>query len=46
MTVADPTPSPEAAARVRDQLAILKEQAFGAVVHDNVVVPIQAGKRQ
>ncbi len=36
----------EKAARVRDQLAILKEQAFGAVVHDNVVVPIQAGKRQ
>ncbi len=35
----------EKAARVRDQLAILKEQAFGAVVHDNVVVPIQAGKR-
>jgi excinuclease ABC subunit B len=35
----------EKAARVRDQLAILKEQAFGAVVHDNVVVPIGAGKR-
>jgi excinuclease ABC subunit B len=35
----------EKAARVRDQLAILKEQAFGAVVHDNVVFPIQAGKR-
>ncbi|WP_231402320.1 excinuclease ABC subunit UvrB [Caenimonas aquaedulcis] len=34
----------EKAARVRDQLAILKEQAFGAVVHDNVV-PIQAGQR-
>jgi excinuclease ABC subunit B len=33
----------EKAARVRDQLAMLKEQAFGAVVHDNVV-PI-AGKR-
>jgi excinuclease ABC subunit B len=27
----------EKAARVRDQLSILKEQAFGAVVHDNVV---------
>jgi excinuclease ABC subunit B len=27
----------EKAARVRDQLALLKEQAFGAVVHDNVV---------
>jgi len=34
----------EKAARVRDQLAILKEQAFGAAVHDNVV-PIQAGKK-
>ena len=34
----------EKAARVRDQLALLKEQAFGAVVH-GVVVPIQAGKR-
>ena len=35
----------EKAARVRDQLALLKEQAFGAVVHDNVVVPIQSGSR-
>jgi len=34
----------EKAARVRDQLALLKEQAFGAVVHDNVVA-IQAGKK-
>jgi excinuclease ABC subunit B len=34
----------EKAARVRDQLAVLKEQAFGAVVHDNVV-PIVAGKK-
>lgn len=34
----------EKAARVRDQLALLKEQAFGAVVHDNVV-PLQAGKK-
>jgi excinuclease ABC subunit B len=34
----------EKAAYVRDQLALLKEQAFGAVVHDNVV-PIQAGQR-
>lgn len=34
----------EKAARVRDQLSMLKEQAFGAVVHDNVV-PIQAGKK-
>src|SRR6478609_7582378 len=31
----------EKAARIRDQLAILKEQAFGAVVHDNVI-PIQS----
>ena len=31
----------EKAARVRDQLAQLREQAFGAVVHDNVV-PIAA----
>ncbi|MRD45832.1 excinuclease ABC subunit UvrB [Caenimonas koreensis DSM 17982] len=35
----------EKAARVRDQLAVLKEQAFGAVVHDSVVVPIDSGKR-
>jgi excinuclease ABC subunit B len=34
----------EKAARVRDQLVVLKEQAFGAAVHDNVV-PIQAGKK-
>ncbi|HEY8048933.1 MAG TPA: excinuclease ABC subunit UvrB [Ramlibacter sp.] len=34
----------EKAARVRDQLALLKEQVFGASVHDNVV-PIQAAKR-
>ncbi len=34
----------EKAARVRDQLSLLKEQAFGAVVHDNVI-PIQAGGR-
>ncbi len=34
----------EKAARVRDQLALLKEQAFGAAGTDNVV-PIQAGKR-
>ena len=33
----------EKAARLRDQLAQLKEQAFGAAVHDNVV-PISAGK--
>jgi excinuclease ABC subunit B len=35
----------EKAARVRDQLALLKEQAFGAVVHDNVV-PIQSAQRK
>lgn len=35
----------EKAARVRDQLALLKEQAFGAVVHDNVVV-IDSGKKK
>jgi excinuclease ABC subunit B len=34
----------EKAARVRDQLALLKEQAFGAVVHDNVV-PIQNARK-
>ncbi|MDM4765338.1 excinuclease ABC subunit UvrB [Pelomonas sp. SE-A7] len=33
----------EQAARVRDQLAQLREQAFGAAVHDNIV-PIQAAK--
>ncbi|MBK6007600.1 excinuclease ABC subunit UvrB [Ramlibacter ginsenosidimutans] len=35
----------EKAARVRDQLALLKEQAFGASVHDNVV-PIEAAKKK
>jgi len=30
----------EQAARVRDQLALLREQAFGAAVHDEQVVPI------
>src|SRR4051812_2242574 len=36
----------EKAARVRDQLALLKEQAFGAVVHDHPnVVPITAAKK-
>ncbi|HMA09483.1 MAG TPA: helicase-related protein, partial [Ramlibacter sp.] len=34
----------EQAARTRDQLALLKEQAFGAVVHDNVV-PIPSAAR-
>jgi excinuclease ABC subunit B len=32
----------EKAARVRDELATLREQAFGAAVHDSVL-PIQAG---
>jgi excinuclease ABC subunit B len=32
----------EKAARVRDQLSLLKQQAFGAVVHDNVL-PLRAG---
>ena len=31
----------ENAARVRDQLAILREQAFGGAGHDNVVVLAQ-----
>jgi excinuclease ABC subunit B len=35
----------EKAARVRDQLALLKEQTFGAVVHDNIVVPLSSGKK-
>jgi len=34
----------EQAARVRDQLSLLKEQAFGAVHHDKVV-PIQAARQ-
>jgi excinuclease ABC subunit B len=34
----------EKAARLRDQLALLKEQAFGAVVHDHIV-PIQSGRK-
>lgn len=33
----------EKAARVRDQLAQLREQAFGASVHDNVVPLVPAG---
>jgi excinuclease ABC subunit B len=31
----------EKAARVRDQLAILREQVFGGAGHDNVVPPVQ-----
>jgi excinuclease ABC subunit B len=34
----------EKAARVRDQLALLREQAFGASVHDNVV-PLPAARK-
>jgi excinuclease ABC subunit B len=34
----------EKAARLRDQLALLKEQAFGAAGGDHIV-PIQAGRR-
>ncbi len=34
----------EKAARVRDQLAQLREQAFGAAVHDSTVVPIAAAR--
>ncbi|OQA33087.1 MAG: UvrABC system protein B [Betaproteobacteria bacterium ADurb.Bin341] len=33
----------EKAARVRDQLALLREQAFGAAGHDSNVVPLAAG---
>ncbi len=35
----------EKAAQVRDQLALLKQQAFGAVVHDNVPPLPAPGKR-
>ena len=35
----------EKAARLRDQLGLLKEQAFGAVVSDHIV-PIQAGRQK
>jgi excinuclease ABC subunit B len=34
----------EKAARVRDQLSQLREQAFGAAVHDSVVVPLPTAK--
>ncbi|GAB2579274.1 excinuclease ABC subunit UvrB [Ramlibacter solisilvae] len=34
----------EKAARVRDQLALLKEQTFGASVHDSVAAPPPTGK--
>ena len=37
----------EKAARVRDQLAQLREQAFGAAVHDNVLVePLPSGAKK
>jgi excinuclease ABC subunit B len=35
----------EKAARVRDQLALLREQAFGAGARDNVVIPIVGAAR-
>jgi excinuclease ABC subunit B len=35
----------EKAARLRDQLGLLKEQAFGAIVSDHIV-PIQAARRK
>ena len=34
----------EQAARVRDQLAQLREQAFGATHHDSVVIPLPASR--
>ncbi len=34
----------EKAARVRDQLALMREQAFGAAGHDSNVVPLVAGR--
>ena len=34
----------EKAARVRDQLALLREQAFGAAGHDSNVVPLPVGR--
>jgi excinuclease ABC subunit B len=36
----------EKAARVRDQLALLREQAFGASGHDSVAVPLVSGQRK
>jgi len=36
----------EQAARVRDQLAVLKEQAFGAIAHDDVVLPVNGQQNQ
>jgi len=36
----------EKAARVRDQLALLREQAFGAAGHDTAVVPAAAAARK
>ena len=35
----------EKAARLRDQLALLREQAFGAAGHDSNVLPLVAGQR-
>jgi excinuclease ABC subunit B len=36
----------EKAARVRDQLALLREQAFGAAGHDTAVAPGPAPARK
>jgi len=36
----------EQAARVRDQLAVLKEQAFGVIAHDDVVLPVNGQQNQ
>lgn len=36
--------APEQAARLRDQLAQLREQAFGALVHDNIV-PLDSARK-
>jgi excinuclease ABC subunit B len=35
----------EKAARLRDQLALLREQAFGAAGHDTNIVPLVAGEK-
>jgi excinuclease ABC subunit B len=35
----------EKAARVRDQLALLREQAFGSAGHDTNVIPAAAALR-
>jgi excinuclease ABC subunit B len=35
----------EKAGRVRDQLAALREQAFGAALHDENVVPLPVARK-